>query len=106
MQYWQSKYTYPAAVLVIVAVSIALYVGVVIPRDPDVIYPWSSDTWGHLVKAVYLRAEIAEGNWYPDLFPEWYSGQQMLRYFPPMTYYLLVGLNELTTTFSSPATIC
>jgi uncharacterized membrane protein len=62
----------------------------------DVIYPWSSDTWGHLIKAVYLREQISEGIWYPDLFPEWYSGQQMLRYFPPLTYYALVGLNELT----------
>lgn len=96
MQHWQSRYTYPAAILVIVLATFALYAGVVFPRDPDVIYPWSSDAWGHLIKAVYLRQEIAEGNWYPDLFPEWYSGQQMLRYFPPITYYALVGLNELT----------
>jgi uncharacterized membrane protein len=96
MQHWQSRYTYPAAILVIVLATFALYAGVVFPRDPDVIYPWSSDAWGHLIKAVYLSQEIAEGNWYPDLFPEWYSGQQMLRYFPPITYYALVGLNELT----------
>ena len=74
----------------------ALYANVVFPRDADAIYPWSSDTWGHLIKAVYLREQIAEGIWYPDLFPEWYSGEQMLRYFPPLTYYSLVGLNELT----------
>lgn len=96
MQYWQSRYTYPAAILVIVLATFWLYAGVVFPRDPDVIHPWSSDAWGHLIKAVYLRQEIAEGNWYPDLFPEWYSGQQMLRYFPPITYFSLVGLNELT----------
>lgn len=96
MQSWQSRYTYPAAILVIALATFALYAGVVFPRDPDVIYPWSSDTWGHLIKAVYLREQISEGIWYPDLFPEWYSGQQMLRYFPPITYYVLVGLNELT----------
>jgi uncharacterized membrane protein len=96
MQSWQSRYTYPIAVLIIAVTTLALYTGVVFPRDPDVIYPWSSDTWGHLIKAVYLREQIAEGIWYPDLFPEWYSGQQMLRYFPPITYYVLVGLNEMT----------
>ena len=96
MQYWQSRYTYPAAVLVIVLTTLALYSGVVFPRDLDAIYPWSSDTWGHLIKAVYLREQIGEGVWYPDLFPEWYSGQQMLRYFPPLTYYALVGLSELS----------
>ncbi len=58
MQHWQSRYTYPAAILVIVLVTFALYAGVVFPRDPDVIYPWSSDAWGHLIKAVYLRQEI------------------------------------------------
>jgi len=96
MQSWQSRYTYPAAILVVAFTTLVLYAGVVFPRDMDVIYPWSSDTWGHLIKAVYLREQISEGIWYPDLFPEWYSGQQMLRYFPPLTYYSLVGLNELT----------
>ncbi|MCH8114804.1 MAG: hypothetical protein J4O01_04765 [Chloroflexi bacterium] len=96
MQHWQSRYTYPAAVLVIVLATFALYAGIVFPRDLDAIHPWSSDAWGHLIKAVYLRQEIGEGNWYPDLFPEWYSGQQMLRYFPPITYFALVGLTELT----------
>ncbi len=96
MQSWQSRYTYPAAILVVAVTTLVLYAGVVFPRDMDVIYPWSSDTWGHLIKAVYLREQISEGIWYPDLFPEWYSGQQMLRYFPPLTYYALVGLNELT----------
>ncbi|MCZ6539628.1 MAG: 6-pyruvoyl-tetrahydropterin synthase-related protein, partial [Chloroflexi bacterium] len=96
MQHWQSRYTYPAAVLVIVLATFVLYAGVVFPRDSDAIYPWSSDAWGHLIKAEYLRQEIGEGNWYPDLFPEWYSGQQMLRYFPPITYFALTGLNDLT----------
>jgi len=96
MQSWQSRYTYTVAILIIVVVTLALYAEVVFPRDPNVIYPWSSDTWGHLVKAVYLREQISEGIWYPDLFPEWYSGQQMLRYFPPITYYSLVGLSEFT----------
>ncbi len=96
MQSWQSRYTYPIAFLVIAVATLVLYAGVVFPRDPDIIYPWSSDTWGHLVKAVYLREQISLGIWYPDLFPEWYSGQQMLRYFPPIAYYALVGLNEFT----------
>jgi len=96
MLQWRSSYAYPLAFLIIAATTFVLYLGIAFPRDPDLVYPWSSDTWGHLIKAVYLRQEMAEGNWYPDMFPEWYSGQQMLRYFPPLTYYVLVGLNELT----------
>ena len=67
---------------VILVAALILYQGIIFPRDEEKIYPWSSDNWGHLIKAVYLREQIAQGVWYPDLFPEWYSGQQMLRYFP------------------------
>lgn len=92
----QHREQYGLAALALLLVTIALYFGVVFPRDSEQIYPWSSDAWGHLVKAVYLRDQIGEGQLYPDLFPSWYSGQQMLRYFPPISYYALVGLNEVT----------
>jgi len=58
-------------------------------------YPWASDTLGHVLKAEYLLAQLRQGCLYPDLFPDWYMGVQMLRYYPPLPYYLLVGLTLL-----------
>jgi len=84
------------AAVVIVAAAALLFWGVLFQRDPEVIYPWSSDAWGHLIKAEYLREQMDLGNYYPDLFPAWYSGQQMLRYYAPLPYYLLVGVLAVT----------
>ena len=87
---------YALGVLAIIIATMVIYFGVIFPRDADNIYPWSSDAWGHLVKADYLGDQIDDGVYYPDLFPAWYSGQQLLRYFPPLSYYALVGLHEIT----------
>jgi uncharacterized membrane protein len=92
----QSRERYGLAALALLVFTMTLYFGVIFPRDAERIFPWSSDAWGHLVKAVYLRDQIGEGHLYPDIFPSWYSGQQILRYFPPLSYYAVVGLNEVT----------
>lgn len=92
----QRREQYAIGALFVIIAAMVMYFGVVFPRDADQIFPWSSDAWGHLVKAVYLREQIGNGQFYPDLFPSWYNGQQLLRYFPPLSYYVLVGLNELT----------
>ena len=84
------------AALCITATAILVYWDVLWPGDPTLRFPWSYDSWGHLMKAEYLREQIAAGVWYPDLFPQWYSGQQMLRYYAPLPYYALVGLLPLT----------
>lgn len=80
------------AAAVILVAAFLTYRGILFPRDPELIYPWSSDSWGHLIKAEYLLEQIRLGHIYPDLFPAWYSGQQMLRYYAPLPYYALVGL--------------
>lgn len=82
--------------LIILAAALFIFQSLLFPAIPDQIYPWGSDTWGHLVKAVYLQQQISQGNFYPDLFPGWYSGIQLLRYHAPLPYYLLVGLLQLT----------
>jgi uncharacterized membrane protein len=96
MQLLRSSLRYLLAAVVIAGGALFLYQGLLFPRDPAAVYPWSSDAWGHLIKGVYLRQQISEGNLYPDIFPSWYSGQQMLRYFAPLPYYLLAGLFALT----------
>ncbi|MCI0841730.1 MAG: hypothetical protein J4N64_08135 [Chloroflexi bacterium] len=80
------------AALFITAISFLIYWDVLWPADPSLRYPWSYDSWGHLIKAEYLQEQIATGTWYPDIFPQWYNGQQMLRYYAPLPYYALVGL--------------
>ncbi len=92
----QPRERYAVGVLAIIIVAVMVYFGVIFPRDADRVFPWSSDAWGHLVKAVYLRDQIGDGQLYPDLFPSWYNGQQLLRYFPPLSYYAIVGIDAVT----------
>jgi uncharacterized membrane protein len=70
-----------------------LYRGILFPSNSAERYPWGSDTLGHLRKVDYLEQQLAQGILYPDLLPDWYLGLQMMRYHPPLPYYLLAGLN-------------
>jgi len=87
-----------AMALAIMAATLLIYRGIVFTADASDLYPWASDTLGHMIKAEYLRDQIEAGHFYPDLFPSWYVGVQMLRYYPPLPYYLLVGLTYLIDT--------
>ena len=81
-----------AAALFITAIALLIYGDVLWPGDFPLRFPWSYDSWGHMIKAEYLQEQISSGTWYPDLFPQWYNGQRMLRYYVPLPYYALVGL--------------
>ncbi|MGS0765344.1 6-pyruvoyl-tetrahydropterin synthase-related protein [Syntrophomonas curvata] len=61
------------------------------------IYPWGSDTWGHLFKAEFLYRQIVNGNYYPQFMPDWYNGCQPFRYWPPLSYYILVLIKQFTS---------
>jgi len=58
--------------------------------------PWGSDTLGHLMKVDYLAEQWTLGRFYPNLFPGWYLGIQLFRYYPPLPYYLLLPLYWLS----------
>ncbi len=60
------------------------------------VYPWGSDTWGHLFKAQFLYQEILKGNYYPQFMADWYNGCQPFRYWAPLPYYLLALINHFT----------
>jgi uncharacterized membrane protein len=77
------------------AVTLLVYRGILFPPAGDSVYPWASDTLGQLVKAEYLARNLEQGILYPDLLPGWYMGLQMMRYHPPLPYYLLVGLTSV-----------
>lgn len=87
--------TRTACALLIGLIALALYRDILFKPLQPPLYPWASDTLGHAIKAEYLQAEMAQGHLYPDLFPGWYIGVQMLRYYPPLPYYLLVTLTAV-----------
>jgi uncharacterized membrane protein len=70
-----------------------LYRGILNSQAGITLYPWGSDTLGHELKVGYLQQNIARGVLYPNLLPQWYLGQQMMRYYPPLPYYLIAGLS-------------
>lgn len=78
--------------ILILAVGLAIYWPILAGSGGGLLYPWASDTMGHLLKAEFIASELQEGRLYPQLFPQWYSGVQLLRYFPPFPYYLLAGI--------------
>lgn len=91
---WTWPQTFLAGLLLTVLVLAALR-DLWLPTADQAIYPWGSDTLGHLIKVEYLQQEIAAGHLYPNLFPAWYNGIQLLRYYPPLPYYVLVALNRV-----------
>ncbi|MGC8837889.1 MAG: 6-pyruvoyl-tetrahydropterin synthase-related protein [Anaerolineae bacterium] len=59
---------------------------------PGWVGPWSSDAWGHVAKAEYLLQCWRAGNLFPALYPTWYLGHDLFRYYAPVPYYLLALL--------------
>ncbi len=58
-------------------------------------YPLGLDIHGHLFKSDLLYHEILEGNIYPLFTEFWYNGTQPFRYWAPLPYYTLAGLQFL-----------
>ena len=58
-------------------------------------YPKGSDVYGHLFKANVLYHAILDGEWYPIYTPYWYNSIELFRYWPPLSYYVLVAFQAL-----------
>jgi len=69
---------------------------ILFPPAGESLNPWASDTLGHLLKVEFLRESIEQGILNPIYFPDWYMGMQFMRYYPPLPYFLLFGLNLIT----------
>ena len=93
---WQEGLIGVAGVLIVSVVAALCYRNILFVPHAKSLYPWASDTLGHVLKAEYLQQGVAEGHLYPDFFPNWYVGIQMLRYYPPLPYYLTIGLAAIT----------
>lgn len=82
------------AILSITLVTGWLYAPILQPAQG--LYPWGSDALGHLMKIEYVREQLARGIPYPDLFPHWYFGSQILRYYAPLPYFLVIWIANLS----------
>lgn len=60
------------------------------------IYPWGTDLYGHLYKGHFLYEEFIKGNIFPLYSDHWYNGIQLFRYWPPMTYYMILVMELIT----------
>ena len=79
------------SVLGVVGVIVAVY-WPLLSAGPTTAYPWGSDTWGHLFKALFLYNAGASGEVYPTFMSWWSNGLEPFRYWSPLSYYLLAGL--------------
>ncbi len=85
----------PVVGLSLIVFTLVFYRNLLFVEAPNLV-PWGSDTLGHVLKAEYLLDQLGQGNLYPDFFPFWYMGLQMLRYHPPLPYYLLAAIATIT----------
>ena len=83
------------AVFVIILCSILIYWPVISINNPSAV-PWGSDTLGHISRLEFLAKSINQGFYTPDIYPSWYLGVQLFRYYPPLTYYLLIVIGLIT----------
>jgi Predicted integral membrane protein len=54
-----------------------------------------NDAWGHIFKSNLMYQNLIEGNYYPLFTKYWYNGIQPYRYWAPLPYYILAGLQYL-----------
>jgi uncharacterized membrane protein len=91
------------AALIIGAAALLIYRSILFPPAGTALYPWASDTQGHLLKVEYLRENLNQGLLSPQILPDWYMGMEFMRYYPPLPYYILVLLHFLTPSTVSAA---
>ncbi len=54
-----------------------------------------NDIWGHLFKSDLMYKSIINGDYYPLYTELWYNGVQPFRYWAPLPYYIMAGLQYL-----------
>lgn len=59
-------------------------------------YASGCDIWGHLFKSDIMFRNLKQGNPYPLYTNLWYNGIQPYRYWAPLPYYVLAGLQYIT----------
>jgi uncharacterized membrane protein len=83
------------AITIVTLGSILIYWPVISINNPSSI-PWGSDTLGHVSRFEFLAKSMQRGIYMPDIYPSWYLGIQLFRYYPSLTYFLLIFINSIT----------
>lgn len=81
-------------VVIITTAAIIFYWPILSLKGPNTI-PWGSDSLGHISKAEFLKESIQQGIYNPKIFPGWYMGSQVFRYYPLLPYYALLFFGSL-----------
>ena len=55
-----------------------------------------NDIWGHLFKSDLMYKSMKNGDYYPLYTELWYNGVQPYRYWAPLPYYIMAGLQYLS----------
>lgn len=88
-KYFFTKLAVALAFLLICSCGLMIYV------KNSGLYPRGSDIYGHIFKSNLLYESIKNGNVYPMYSSLWYNGIQPFRYWAPIPYYILAGLQFL-----------
>lgn len=74
--------------LIVASLSVALF-------NKEQGIAWGSDTYRHLYKSRLLYEAMTDGQIFLNYDWNWYNGIQPFRYWAPLTYYIIAGLNFL-----------
>lgn len=59
--------------------------------------PSGNDVWAHIYKTQIMYENLNKGILYPLYADDWYNGIQLYRYWPPLAYYIMAGLQFVTS---------
>ena len=75
--------------LIFVAATLVLTLPVLLDHEA----PNYVDQMGHLLRLWFLTESVGQGSVAPGWMPVWYSGTDFIRYYPPLTTYLMLPFN-------------
>jgi uncharacterized membrane protein len=78
-------------ILLISIVAAVIFWPILFPSVSNTI-PWGSDTLGHASRVNFLNQAISEIHSLPTIIPNWYLGIQLFRYYPPLPYFIILGI--------------
>ena len=75
----------------VLSIAVAISVAITLPRFASGI-PMSIDTTSHLYRVLFLSKWLSQGV-FPFWSPDWYAGSPTLLLYPPLGYFIAVGLS-------------
>ncbi len=79
--------------VLVICIAAAILVWVMVRNGA---WPHGNDVYGHFFKINALYEQIGQGNKFPIYNENWYSGLELFRYWPPLSYYFYAFLMVFT----------